>query len=85
MGLATRLQSLINPSHRASRKQTERDRHDHARQNGGGLLDIALKRGRMRSFTPDDLPAFYRAQEERRVRREREGVQLGGGEGEGEG
>lgn len=66
MGLFADLRSLLDPTHRASRRQAEQERHDHARQNSS-LLDIALKRGRMRSFTPEDLPEFYRLQEQRRA------------------
>lgn len=71
MGLRATLKALLNPDQRTTRKAHEHERHAHCRRNAG-LLEIALKRGRMRSFTPDDLPAFYRAQRERAEREERE-------------
>lgn len=70
MGLRTTLKSLLGSDQHATRRAEERSRHDHCRQNAG-LLEIALKPGRMRSFTPDDLPAFYKAQQERAVKEER--------------
>lgn len=64
MGLKAFIRSVTSPNQRATRKQPQKDRRDHAREKDG-LLGIALKRGRMHSFTPDDLPAFYRQREER--------------------
>lgn len=67
IGLRTTIKSLLGSDQRTVRKQYERERHEHCRQNAG-LLEIALAPGRMRSFTPDDLPAFYKAQQEREER-----------------
>ena len=66
MGLASRLKSLFNSNsaERHERKQAASEQREQQRQNDG-LLDIALKRGRMQSFTPDDLPAFYRGRQDK--------------------
>lgn len=73
MGLIARVKRIFNADYRANKKQTAKEHRDYCRENEG-LLGIALKRGRMHSFTPDDLPAFYRERERKteQARRERE-------------